>query len=292
MLVTATYLAKSAKLSRAVIAGKSPHRRHDPHMLNYTSEEGHKKEDCTNETNMDLVTCRGCSESMFLLAVSYLALTVTAGHFGKDCPKQTCNNCGEPGHMAKECTEPRSNKHMTCRNCDEVGHISKECKKKRDYSRVKCQNCGESESLAFEGLITVTDTAQWAIQKPVALIQPSILKMKTMIMVACTSVTFPPVAPLQLQLPKPRTVLMNGEPLPAVLADGKHKPFGSKPTYHTYAITNFFPLSTASQMETFTTISTPKSKDQKNKKSHKITKKNTFTSSTIDKLDQTRRTVA
>ena len=44
----------------------------------------------------------------------------------KDCPNagsgggdRACRNCGEEGHMAKECDKPRDPSTMTCRNCDQ-----------------------------------------------------------------------------------------------------------------------------------------------------------------------------
>ena len=69
------------------------------------------------------------------------------GHFSKDCPTgggNACRNCGEEGHMSKECDKPRNPATVTCRNCEELGHFSKDCPKPRDYSKVKCSNCGES----------------------------------------------------------------------------------------------------------------------------------------------------
>lgn len=51
---------------------------------------------------------------------------------------RACHNCGDEGHLSRECDKPRV---MKCRNCDEEGHASRECPKPRDWSRVKCRNC-------------------------------------------------------------------------------------------------------------------------------------------------------
>ncbi|KAI4182794.1 MAG: hypothetical protein LQ348_004802 [Seirophora lacunosa] len=75
-------------------------------------------------------------------------LKLIVGHFAKDCPNnpggsRACRNCGEEGHIAKECEKPKNPATTTCRNCEQVGHFSKDCPEPRDWSKVKCNTCGE-----------------------------------------------------------------------------------------------------------------------------------------------------
>lgn len=58
------------------------------------------------------------------------------GHMAKDCPQggggRACHNCGQEGHISKECDQPRNTANMTCTNCEETGHTWRECTKPKD----------------------------------------------------------------------------------------------------------------------------------------------------------------
>jgi cellular nucleic acid-binding protein len=70
------------------------------------------------------------------------------GHFARDCPeprKSTgCFNCGEDGHRASECTEPRKGGGGSsggCFNCGQEGHRASECTEPRKERPMICHNC-------------------------------------------------------------------------------------------------------------------------------------------------------
>lgn len=69
------------------------------------------------------------------------------GHFAKDCPQgggsRACRNCGQEGHISKDCDQPRDMSTVTCRNCEKQGHFSRECPEPKDWTKVQCSNCQE-----------------------------------------------------------------------------------------------------------------------------------------------------
>ncbi|WWC93460.1 hypothetical protein V866_000294 [Kwoniella sp. B9012] len=62
---------------------------------------------------------------------------------------RNCYNCGEDGHMSRECPEPRKvggggGGGGNCFNCDKPGHLSRECPEPRKLGfRGTCRGCGK-----------------------------------------------------------------------------------------------------------------------------------------------------
>ncbi|GBG26707.1 Cellular nucleic acid-binding protein-like [Hondaea fermentalgiana] len=102
----------------------------------------------------------------FVDTASYPRSGARHGHISRNCPTapeggaggqaggaggRSCYNCGEVGHLSRDCTsEPmqqdgdfgarRRGSRPKCYNCGDFGHISRECPQKD--AGPKCYNCG------------------------------------------------------------------------------------------------------------------------------------------------------
>ncbi|UNI20711.1 hypothetical protein JDV02_006776 [Purpureocillium takamizusanense] len=74
------------------------------------------------------------------------------GHVAKFCtqerterpdqPKISCSNCNEEGHRLRDCPQPRVDK-SACRNCGKSGHRAADCEEPPNLDNVECRKCHE-----------------------------------------------------------------------------------------------------------------------------------------------------
>ncbi|KAL9941767.1 hypothetical protein ACHAQF_002486 [Verticillium nonalfalfae] len=87
------------------------------------------------------------------------------GGDGGDGGDRTCNNCGEPGHMRRECP---SLPPMVCNFCNEEGHMRRDCPNKPAEVCRNCQQeghlvseCNNPRKIDYSGVEDVTSDEAW-----------------------------------------------------------------------------------------------------------------------------------
>ncbi|KAG0214976.1 hypothetical protein BGX33_001655 [Mortierella sp. NVP41] len=87
-----------------------------------------------NQTGHQARDCQSAGTPLWLV-------TLNIAHVDQAIPIHFSYNCGESGHISRDCTGER--KEKACYKCNEVGHISRDCPNATEGSGPECYKCGK-----------------------------------------------------------------------------------------------------------------------------------------------------